>query len=125
VASYIKALEAGTASFLAKSGNPTAKGILIAVGVKSGKRSRIWCQAIEGSIPVESLRALENKLAEIVPMDLKQGPVAFALEMDLGLGKAAAFPEFPDVWLQAATKNHVKILAPPDELFGVIWPDGE
>ena len=49
---------------LEKEKLPKAVGLLIAVGIKKGKKSRVWCESIEGEIPAETLRRLETALAK-------------------------------------------------------------
>ena len=44
---YIKALVQVAKDYLERSPQPDAKGMLIAVGIKPGKRSRAWCEAVE------------------------------------------------------------------------------
>jgi hypothetical protein len=56
-------------------------------------------------------------------VDLKKGPAGFALEANLFGQKPGKFPEFPQVWIDAAKKSETKLLLPPDELFKSIWPD--
>lgn len=120
---YIKALQKAASELLGKAEKPKAKGMLIAVGIKSGKKSRIWCQAVDGDIPEELLRKLEKELEKIETIELKRGPMAFGMEVKLHGQKVGQFPEFPAAWLEAAKKTEQKLLVPPDELFKTIWPD--
>jgi hypothetical protein len=48
---YIKALQKATAQCLASEKLAKAKGLLIAVGIKPGKKARVWCESVEGEIP--------------------------------------------------------------------------
>lgn len=123
LAAYIKSLEKTLVDHFAKADKPSAKGLLVAVGIKAGKKSRIWCQATEGTIPDESLRSLEGELAKIEAINLKRSPFAFAMEITLYGQKGAKFPEFPDVWVEAVKKTANKVIVPPDKLFKAIWPD--
>src|SRR5262245_40593545 len=52
LALYIKSLQKETATFLEKVGRPKAKGLLVAVGVKPGRMARVWCDAVDGEIPI-------------------------------------------------------------------------
>ena len=123
LANYIKALQKAAANCLAAEKLPKAKGLLIAVGVKPGKKSRVWCQSVEGEIPDRVLRKLEGELAKVEAIPVSNGALAFAMEMKLNGQQVRRFPEFPAAWLEAARRSGTKRLVPPDELFKVIWPD--
>lgn len=123
LANYIKALQKRTGDLLAKEEKPKAKGLLLAVGIKSKKNTRIWCEAVEGDVPESLLRKLEKELAKVEAVDLKKGPAAFAMEVNLFGQKPRKYPEFPQNWVDVAKKSETKVLVPPDDLFKVIWPD--
>ncbi len=123
LAKYVKAVEKKANDILAKETKPKAKGLLIAVGIKSKKNTRVWCQAVDGEIPEELLKKLETELAKIEAVDLKKSPAGFGLEIKLFGQKPEKFPEFPKLWVDAAKKTDKGILIPPDELFKSIWPD--
>jgi tetratricopeptide (TPR) repeat protein len=122
LANYIKALDEPIQQWLEKE-KPKANGLLIAVGIKAGKKSRAWCQAVEGDVPAAALQRLEKELGKVATIDLKKGPVAFGLEVVIGGRKVEKFPAFPAVWLEALKKSKVEVIVPPDELFKLIWPD--
>jgi hypothetical protein len=122
-ANYIKALEKRAGEILAKEERPKAKGLLIAVGIKSKKNTRIWCQAVEGDALEALLQKLEKELAKIEAVDLKKGPAGFAMEVNLFGKKPDKYPEFPQSWVEAAKKSETKLLLLPDDLFKTIWPD--
>jgi hypothetical protein len=100
---------------------PPANGLLIAIGIKAGKKSRVWCEAVEGDVPVAALTRLEKELGKVATVDLKKEPMAFGLEIVIGDRKVEEFPLFPAAWLDAAKKSKVEVIVPPDELFKVIW----
>src|SRR5207244_1633853 len=60
LADYIKSLQKETAAFWDKAEKPKAKGLFVAVGVKPGKKARVWCEAVDGEIPAETLTKLEK-----------------------------------------------------------------
>jgi hypothetical protein len=122
IASYIKALEKRTAEIIGQQASVPAKGLLIAVGFQSKTKTRVWCQAVEGELPPELLKQLEQELTAVEAFDLLKSPAAFGLEVNLLGQSPAKFPEFPDPWLEAAKANDVP-LSPPDELFKIIWPE--
>jgi len=123
LANYIKALEKGTAEFMAKEKQPKAKGVLIAVGIKSKTKTRIWCEAVDGDVPDGLLHKLEKELAKVEAVDPKKAPIAFAIEINLFGQKAEKFPEFPKVWFESRDKDKPTKVVPPDDLFKSIWPD--
>jgi hypothetical protein len=122
LADYIKVLVSTTTEFLKKSAEPEAKGLLIAVGIKPGKRSRIWCDAVNGKIPPGTLAELEKVLSEVPAIDVREGPMAFAIEIRLGTRAVKEFPMFPAAWSEAIKKSGDQFTI-PDGLFKIIWPD--
>jgi tetratricopeptide (TPR) repeat protein len=120
---YIKALEKATAAYVKKAPKPEAKGILIAVAIKAGKKSRVWCEDVDGEAPTEFLRGLEKELAKVEAIALVKAPMAFALEVEIWGREPDAFPEFPEVWKEAAKKTKSKLLMPPDEVLQLLWPN--
>jgi tetratricopeptide (TPR) repeat protein len=120
---YIKTLQRTAARLLENEKLSKAKGLLVAVIVKPGKKARVWCQNVEGEIPAEILQKLEKELAKVGTISVKHSALAFGLEMSVRQQGVAKFPEFPTVWLEAAKQSKIKVLIPPDELFKVIWPD--
>ena len=98
LAKYIKALEKRTVEVLSKQKRPEAKGLLIAVGIKSKKKTRIWCESVEGKCPPKLLRLLEAELAKVEAVDLERSPAGFALEVNLYYGqKPSKYPAFPSL----------------------------
>lgn len=120
-AQYIQALEKETTAHTEASGAPEAKGLLIAVGVKPGNKSRVWCEAVDGQIPPDILQKLESRLSAVPAIELKSGPVAFAIEIQFAGQKVEKFPVAPKVWLDASKNN--RALTIPDNLFKAIWPE--
>ena len=116
---YVAALHRRANSFLETAGRPAAKGILIAVGVRPNKKAKVWCDAIDGEIPGELLRELEQALGEMPAVEVKQGPIAFAIEAGLWRQTPGNFPGMPKAWVEASSAS----LMIPDELFKVIWPE--
>jgi hypothetical protein len=123
LANYIKLLEKRTEELLSKEKPPKAKGLLIAMGIKSKTKTRAWCQAVEGEIPDDLLRHLEKELAKVEAIDLRKAPAGFAMEIKLFGQKPSKYPQFPDTRIEAANKKKPTTMVPPDELFKIIWPD--
>lgn len=120
---YIKSLEKRTGEILAKEKNLPAKGLLIAVGIKSKKSTRVWCEAVDGEAPADLIQKLENELAKIEGIDPKKAPAGFAMEVNVFGRKPDKYPEFPKAWINAAKMTKTMLLIPPDDLFKAIWPD--
>jgi len=119
LANYVKALQKEATAFWEKAPRPEAKGVLVAVGVKPGKKARVWCDPVDGAIPVATLAQLERKLGEVPAVAVKRGPIAFALEINLRGQKPKEFPGAPKAWAEAAKKAN-KPLTIPDDLFQII-----
>ncbi len=122
VEDYIKALNKAALSALKDSKSYDAHGVLIAVGVKPGKKVRAWCEAVEGSLPEGLLRDLEAALADVPTVEVKDAPIAFAIQGVLWNRKVKEFPGCPTAWSKAINESG-KILDIPDGLFALIWPD--
>jgi tetratricopeptide (TPR) repeat protein len=123
LASYIIALRKRTNAIMAQAEPTSAKGLLVAVGIKEGRRTKVWCQVIEGELPTPLLRTLERELSDVESVALKQGPAAVGLKFALNGKTPAAFPAAPDRWTDAAQSTRSKKIIPPDDLFKIIWPD--
>ena len=121
LAHYTKALQKSAAEFWAKTPKPKADGLLVTIGIKPGKKSRVWCEAVGGDIPSDILRALEQQLGKIKPVDTKEN-FAYSLECRLGENEAKGFPIVPKAWVDA-TKDLKKSPIIPDEMFPLIWKD--
>ena len=83
--------------------------------------SRFWCDAVEGDIDEETLRAFEKELAAVPPVAVKLGPVAFAVNIHFTGCTVTKFPKMPSAWQRAAENSHQSLMI-PDELFAEIWP---
>lgn len=121
-ANYVKALEKKAAEIVAAHSAVDAPGLLIAVGIKSPTKTRIWCQAVEGELPPELLEQLQTELAAIKACALKKSPMAFGLEIGLNGESPTAFPQVPAAWQEEAIRTNTQVLNPPDELFKTLWP---
>ena len=122
LADYTKALQAELTALSAKSPPTTAKGLFVTVGVKPGKRAKVWCEAVEGDIPADTLATMEKKLGEVPCLEVDHGPIAFALEIRLGGQKPDKFPVMPKAFAEAAERAGNGLLV-PERVFKVIWPD--
>ncbi len=123
LADYVSALKKRTDGILTNAKPSSAKGLLVAVGLKTDKRVKVWCQAIDGEMPRALLRTLEQELADLDPVTLLEGPAGFALKFRLNGQSPARFPDVPDRWSDAAESSQSKMIIPPDDLFKILWPD--
>ena len=123
MADYVNALKARAGAILAEAEPSTARGLLVAVGLKAGRRSKVWCQPIEGTMPAALVKTLERELGEIEPIALKAGPAGFGLKFGLNGKTPIEFPKVPERWNDAAQSSRSKMVIPPDDLFKILWPD--
>lgn len=119
---HIARLMAVTSDLLGEQAEEGASGMLIAVGVKPGRKARVWCEAAGGKLSVFFLSFLEKELAKVPPIDVINGPIAFIVKVALWDRQAAGFPELPTEWTVAAAAEG-KVFSIPDGLFKLIWPD--
>ena len=125
VAAYCKFLEqTGSEYFRRLRRDFGSLGILIVVGIKPIRKTKLWCDVIDGELPDDVWNSfvglLEDTGSELRPA--VRGPFAFALECALGAGPSIEFPAAPTAW-QAPTERHRAPLAVPDELFELVFPD--
>ena len=120
LAGYIQALQAKLTAAWQKDGQPGTKGLLVAVGVKPNGQSRVWVDAVEGTLPAGVIQGLEHELATVPPVSVQNGPIAFALHIRLSTQDVQHFPDMPAAWSAASVNAH-KTLEVPDQLFDLIW----
>lgn len=124
LAAYCKTLAWVGREYLGRLGQDFGStGVLIVVGVKPGKRIRLWCEQIDGDIPPEIwqvVELLDGAGQDVLPT--VSGPVACALECLLGGGPSTGFPIDPIIWQEAARSAGGTLLI-PDALFEVVFPD--
>lgn len=104
---------------------PTADP-LVAVGVKPGRRARLWCETgtDPASVPTDTLSALSELDAELsraMPPPVVQGPIALLL----GANKNTFSDERPQLpgSSQRAASTQGGPIQIPDMLFQVLWRD--
>jgi hypothetical protein len=125
LAAYCKTLTWVGTEYFGKLGRGFGSlGILIVVGIKPRGRVRLWCEQVDGVVPVDVwdvfVNLLEGAGQHVRPQVLE--PVACALECRLGLGPKLPFPMVPREW-QRASESSTAGLAVPDQLFEVVFPD--
>ena len=123
VADYVNALGKRLRAILSEADTGSARGLLVAVGIKTNNRSKVWCQAIEGELPPALLKTIERELGEVPAVDLKVGPAGFGLKFGLNGQTPSKWPEVPERWNDAAQSSRSKKIIPPDDVFKILWPD--
>ena len=81
--SYAVSLREEMDDFWVQAGRPKAKGLLVVVGVKPGKKARVWSDAVDGEVSAETLAQFEKKLGEVPTIALQEGPIALTFEINL------------------------------------------
>jgi hypothetical protein len=102
---YIKRLQAAGTSFFASEQKPESLDVV--VGVKPGKRVKIWFISSRRPSQDKELRALRRKLEAVRPCSVRGGAVVFALNWTIAGAKPIAkrkaespFP-IPEEWRNA------------------------
>lgn len=125
LAAYCKTLSWVGTEYFGKLGRDFGSlGILIVVGIKPLGRVRLWCEQVDGVVPVDVwdvfVSLLESAGGRVHPQVLE--PVACALECRLGLGPRSPFPTIPREW-QHASESSTAGMAVPDQIFELVFPD--
>lgn len=118
---HIQRLKTVGTAFFASEQNPEILDVV--VGVKPGKKVRVWLISSRRSSNDKSLIALGKKLEAVRPCTVQHGPIVFALRWIIG-GNAARPSEretnrrpIPKEWRDAGK------LIVPDQVFERVWPD--
>ena len=121
---YIKRLQAAGSAFFASEQTPEKLDVI--VGVKPGRKVRIWLISSRRSSEDKTLVRLRRKLEAIPPCNVHKGPIAFALRWMIPEGTAAKEktgspkPPIPKEWRDTASGKDLSI---PDGIFARIWRD--
>jgi hypothetical protein len=121
LANYGKTMVKTAKDVLAKEPKPKADGLMIVIGIKPGGKARVWCQAVDGDVPADTLRKLEAELGKVKTLETKEN-FAFTLECRFGAKEVKQFPIIPTAWTEAA-KGAKKPPIVPDEMFPLVWKD--
>jgi TonB family protein len=118
LAAYIQKIQALVTDTLRQA---TAPGTLVIVtAVRPGGAAKVWLMG--SSLDTKTQATLREQAETIPPVEVKEGPVAFAI-----CGTIAGGPEFTEVpplppeWKQAAEKLPPPALI-PDAVLDKIWP---
>src|SRR3954462_696517 len=67
LAKYIEALKREAGTFWSGAKRPGTKGLLVAVGVRPDGKSRVWCDAVGGDVPAETLDKFRAAMEKVRP----------------------------------------------------------
>jgi hypothetical protein len=122
LAAYMRRLEAVCTTFFAAEKTPERMDVV--VGLKPGRKVRVWFVSSRRTSGDQTLAALRKKLEAVRACDVHGGPIAFALRCTIAGGggppKAAGAMPMPQEWRNAAGGKNVLV---PDGVFQRIWPD--
>jgi hypothetical protein len=123
LAAYEKRLDKVCTDFFA--GAKTRERLDIVVGLKPGKRVRVWFVSSSRAVPENSLAPLRKRLEAVPACNVREGPVAFAIRATIADAniledKKDYQPPTPMEWRAPIGESPVIV---PDGLFRHIWPD--
>lgn len=120
---YVAALVRIIAAWKTPQASHASAGLLVAVGVKPGRRARVWCESGSDPDPLldAALSSLSVELSGVTPPEVVQGPIAFVLRPGKGQPTNGE-PPLPRSWQRVAA-TYGRPLRIPDMLFDLVWPD--
>jgi hypothetical protein len=123
LAAYEKRLDKVCTAFFA--GSKTPELLDIVVGLKPGKKVRVWFVSSRRPAPWSSLASLRKRLEAVPPCDVREGPIAFAINATIANAVIVKkpkddLPPMPKEWLGHIGKGPVLL---PDGVFQHVWPD--
>jgi TonB family protein len=118
LAAYIEKLQTAAGEAFAKSTTPDVLHIVVAV--RPGKKARIWLTGSKLDAP--TLETLRKTLEAIPAVDVREGPVAFAISGKIagGTPPTEEIP-MPEEWQEAVKKLPQPVII-PDGLLDTVWP---
>jgi TonB family protein len=126
LAAYIKQLQAVLIDYFKDATTPETFHTIVAV--RPGNLSRIWFVSSTRNGASMYLDSLQQKLEAIKPVDVKDGPIAFAISGSIagGDGKKPKSdknfqPPIPREWQDAGKDLKPPVLV-PDGYLDVVWP---
>jgi hypothetical protein len=116
LSAYCKQLENVCTTFFASETTPERLDIV--VGLKPGRKSRVWFISSRRTSQDKSLIALRKKLEAVPAYSVRGGPVAFALRCTIAGAAPSKEIPMPKEWLPKGGP----VIA-PDGVFEKIWRD--
>jgi TonB family protein len=118
LAAYIKKVQSAATDMLAKETNPDT--LVIVTAVRPDKTTRVWLMG--SKLDEKKQTALRQQLEAIPPVEVKDGPVAFAICATIAGGpEFTDTPPMPEEWKKAAEKLPQPIVI-PDAILDGVWP---
>lgn len=121
LAKYIDAIGADIRASVAHATDKTPSGGFVVVAVRPGQRSKVWLD-FDVPLSVDLQQDLINGIGRVFPVKVKNGPIAFALEIGVWGGKepTRAKPN-PQEWKAVDQRDWQTLDA--DELLDRVWHD--
>lgn len=118
LAAYIEKFQVTAASMLAKETTPDT--LVIVVAVRPEGTSRVWLMG--SKLDEKTQASLLKQLGAIPAVEVKEGPVAFAICATIAGGpEFTEVPPLPPEWKKAAEKLPQPV-AIPDGILDDVWP---
>lgn len=118
LAAYIEKVQSAAAGMLAKVTIPDT--LVIVVAVRPDHSSHVWLMG--SKLDEKTLDALREQLEAIPPVEVKEGPVAFAICATIAGGpEFTETPPMPEEWKKAVEKLS-QPASIPDAILGDVWP---
>lgn len=119
LAAYIEQLQNVAGETFAETTKPASLQIVVAV--RPGRKSRVWLTG--SALEAKTLEDLRKKLEAIPPLEVRDGPVAFAVSGKIA-GGAVTEGEIPmpQEWQDAVKKLPQPVMI-PDGLLDTVWPE--
>ena len=119
-ADYIKRLQDVCQQFFAAATSPETLDIVVAV--RPGRQSRVWFVSSVQSTLDAKRKSLRKNLERVIPCDVSEGSIAFAIAAKIagGDGKKRKDIPMPVEW-QKAAKGKVNVII-PDGVLDSAWP---
>ena len=122
MAEYIRAVETAARQAVLAAPTPRPAAGFIVVAVQPGPRARVWLD-FDSAPSFETSRLLVDKIAAVPPMEVRNGPVVFALKVGLwDAFESKRLAPSPPSW-KAVTQQAGKQLE-IDELMERLFRDG-
>lgn len=118
LAAYLQKLQTAATETFADTTKADALDIVVAV--RPGGKARVWLSG--STLDAGTLQSLREKLEAIPPVQVKDGPVAFAISGRIAGGATVGEePPMPQEWQEAVKKLPQPVVI-PDGLLDTVWP---
>lgn len=118
LATYIEKVQSAATGLLGKVTTPDT--LVIVVAARPDGTSRVWLMG--SKLDEKTQAALREQLEAIPPVELKDGPVAFAICATIADGpEFTEVPPMPEEWKKAA-ESLPQPVAIPDAILDSVWP---